>query len=107
MIQPHEPYENTIDAYSEETKELISVMKQTKKWTMNSKNKTHPFLNYLNNNDHKDNGWLRQVLTDNKNGNVVKKELDKEERMIFITNYNLFSGFAKTHGPLKGWQHAF
>ena len=74
-------------------------MKQTRKWIMNSKNETHSFLNYLNINDHKDKGWLRQVLPNNKNGNVVKKELDKKERIIFITTYNLFSGFAKIHGP--------
>ena len=78
LIQPHEPYENNVDVYSEETKELISVMKQTKKWTMNSKNETHPFLNYMKNNDHKDKGWLRQILPNNKNGNVFKKELDKK-----------------------------
>ena len=27
--------------------------------------------------------------------------------MIFVTSYNLFSGFSKTHGPLKGWQNMF
>ena len=27
--------------------------------------------------------------------------------MIFVTTNNLFSGFAKTHGPLKGWQYHF
>ena len=27
--------------------------------------------------------------------------------MIFVTTYNLFLGFSKTHGPLKGWQHSF
>ena len=100
LIQPHEPYENNVNSYSDETKELISVMKQTKKWTMNSKNETHPFLNYMKNNDHKDRGWLRQILPNNNNDNVFKKELDKEERMIFVTTYNLFLGFTKTHGPL-------
>ena len=27
--------------------------------------------------------------------------------MIFVTTHNLFSGFAKTHSPLKGWQNHF
>ena len=33
--------------------------------------------------------------------------MNSEQRMIFITTYNLFSGFAKSHGPLKGWQNYF
>ena len=40
---------------------------------MNSKNETHPFLNFMINNDHKDKGWLRKILPNNNNGNVVKK----------------------------------
>ena len=34
-------------------------------------------------------------------------ELCSNQRMIFITTYNLFSGFSKTHGMLKGWQNYF
>ena len=73
MIQPHEPYENTADTYSEETRELISIMKETRKWKMNSKNDIHPFLNYLNNNDHKDKGRFIQVLPNKKMEIFLKK----------------------------------
>ena len=51
LIQPPEPYEtdNRINSedFSYETNELISVRKDTKKWTSNLKNLKHPFLNYL------------------------------------------------------------
>ena len=33
--------------------------------------------------------------------------LNTKQRMIYISTYNLLSGFPKTHGDLKGWQNLF
>ena len=49
----------------------------------------------------------KKKLPNQTNGNDTRKELDSNQRMIFVTTYNLFSGFAKTHGPLKGWKNHF
>ena len=49
----------------------------------------------------------QKILPQHTDQNETKKELDSNQRMIFVTTYNLFSGFAKTHGPLRGWQNYF
>ena len=111
LIQPPEPYETdnrfNSEDFSYETNELISVLKDTKKWTSNSKNQKHPFLNYLEHNNHREEGWIRKLLPNTDEQNVSHKDLNNREKMIFVTTYNLFAGFPKTHGPLKGWQHLF
>lgn len=111
LIQPPEPYETdkriNSEDFSYETNELISVLKDTKKWTSNSKNLKHPFLNYLEHNNHREEGWIRKLLPNTDKQNVSHKDLNNREKMIFVTTYNLFAGFPKTHGPLKGWQQLF
>ena len=51
LIQPPEPYENSTrsdrDTFSDETKELISVLKKTNLWTYDSSNNEHPLFAYL------------------------------------------------------------
>ena len=74
---------------------------------MNSLNRKHPFLNYLQQNDFREEGWIRKFLPCNTNQNEIQKELTNDERIILVTTYNLFSGFAKTYGPLEGWQKLF
>ena len=64
-------------------------------------------MSYLQQNDDKEHGWIKKILPNQTNGNDTRKKLDSNQRMIFVTTYNLFSGFAKTHGPLKGWQLLF
>ena len=66
LIQPPEPYktDNRINSkdFDGETGELISVLKDTKKWTSDSKNKEHPFWNYLEHNKNKQECWIRKLL---------------------------------------------
>ena len=64
-------------------------------------------MDYLERNNHRDEGWIREFLPAHVNLNSNQAELKNKERMIFVTTYNLFSGFSKTHGPLKGWQNMF
>ena len=98
---------NQPEGFTDETKELISILKSTRKWIFDSSNSMHPFLDYLKANDHKEKGWIRKVLPLKSNNTTASKDMNSEQRMIFITTYNLFSGFAKSHGPLKGWQNYF
>ena len=55
LIQPPESYEYSncydSDYFSTETKDLISVLKQTKEWTYNSSNNEHPLFTYLKRNN--------------------------------------------------------
>ena len=66
LIQPPEPYKatNRIDSenFPDETKKLIKVLKETKNWTNNSISNKHPFFNYLQANDHREEGWIRNFL---------------------------------------------
>ena len=111
LIQPPEPYENSTrndsDTFSDETKEMISVLKKTNHWTYDSTNNEHPLFAYLKRNDDKEYGWIRKLLPKQNDEDDKRKKLSGNQRMIFITTYNLFSGFSKTHGPLKGWQNYF
>ena len=89
LIQPPEPYEvsNRIDSenFSNEAKKLISILKETKKWTRNSLNRKHPFLNYLQQNNYREEGWIRKFLPCNTNQNEIQKELTNNERIILVT----------------------
>ena len=64
-------------------------------------------MSYLQQNEDKELGWIKNILPNQTNQNDTRKELDSNQRMIFVTTYNLFSGFAKTHGPLRGWKNYF
>ena len=111
LIQPPEPYEssnhNDTDDFSDDTKELIQVLKDTHIWTCNANRTDHPFMTYLIQNNSKESGWIIKNLPNKNSDSDTGKDLDSTQRMIFITTYNLFSGFPKTHGPLKGWQNYF
>ena len=48
-----------------------------------------------------------KILPNTNIDNDKRKDMDDNKIMIFVTTYNLFSGFAKTHGPLKGWKTYF
>lgn len=94
LIQPPEPYENNstniTEDFSNNTKLLISTLKESKNWTINSKNIKHPFLNYLEQNNHRDEGWIRNFLPKQGNNDSDHSGLNSKEKMIFITTYNLF-----------------
>ena len=59
-------------------------------------------MTYLMQNNSKESGWIIKILPNRSSDSDNGKDLDSSQRMIFVTTYNLFSGFLKTHGPLKG-----
>ena len=60
---------------------------------------------YLNTNKEMNKDWIRKVLTNDIKSN--SNQLTAKERMVFINTYNLFCGFPKGYGSLKGWQNLF
>ena len=91
-----------IEERSEDTKELIKVMKDTTLWSPFDRTNSDPFFDYLDKYKEKSKGWIRKVLPED--FRTDKQSLTNKERMILITMYNLFSGFSKSHGKFKGWQ---
>ena len=89
-----------IEGRSEDTKELIKVMKETTLWSPYDRTNSDPFFDYLDKYKEKSKGWIRKVLPEY--FRTDKQRLTNKERMILITMYNLFSGFSKIHGKFKG-----
>ena len=111
LLQPPSP--NTIETstdsndFTDETKELICILKKTNKWTSNNKNILNPFYEYLRANNDKNEGWIRNILPKHTTNNESGKDLNLQQRMIFVNTYNLLSGFPKTYGALKSWSTMF
>ena len=90
--------ENNID---NDSKELISVLKETRMWTDNKNKKKHPFFEYLKNGINEEKGWIRNKLPRHLRSNV--KQLTSEQKTVFVTTHNIFEGFSKRSGVLKNW----
>ena len=61
----------------------------------------------MTSNDHKEKGWIRTALPKDTFNEDMGNCLNTKQRMIYISTYNLLSGFPKTHGDMKGWQNLF
>ena len=104
--QPPSPPEDKkrliIKDRSDESQELIDVMKLGIKWVDTRQTKSHPFYEYLKDNNNNTKGWIRKKLPDNIDNS--EKEMTSDMSSIFINQFTLFSGFPMTHGQLKDWQ---
>ena len=111
LMQSPEPMTNNTqvieDNITNEAKELINVLKKTHKWSINKKNITNPLFEYLTLNNHKEKGWIRYALPKDTFDGDIEKRLNKKQRIIYISTYNMLNCFPKTQGDMKGWQNLY
>ena len=84
---------------SNNTKELITILREVSSQTQNNSNKNHPFYEYIKEHNDKVKGWIDKQLPKNSINDLITYV-----KFIFINQYNLLADFLEISGSLKNWQ---